>query len=83
MITTPPETGKFMNTKLVSPIFEAAHCLYAGRMDRIREGIWMGDFRKPNDPELFVVPENEALDIDNPWQFDLCENLYLNGFDNN
>ena len=76
MITNPPAKGKFMNTKLVEPTYEAAHCLYAGRIDKIKEGIWMGSFAKPNDPALFAIDEYEALDIDSPWQFSLCESLY-------
>ena len=76
MITTPPERGKFMNTKLVEPTYEAAHCLYASRVDHIKEGIWMGSFTQPNDPELFAIEEREAFDIDYPWQFSLAENLY-------
>lgn len=30
-----------MNTKFVDPVYEAAHCLYASRMDIIGEGMWM------------------------------------------
>ena len=68
-----------LNTKLVCKTYEAAHCLYAGRMDEIAKGIWMA---KPpfvkNSPELFVVPEHEAFDIDFPWQFELGEMMYKN-----
>jgi CMP-N-acetylneuraminic acid synthetase len=67
--------GDVMNTKIAEPVYEAAHCLYAGRMDLIKEGIWMGDFTE-NDPELFAIPEQEALDIDHEWQFQMCEALY-------
>ncbi len=79
-MTTPPERGKFMNTKLVAPTYEAAHCLYGGRMDRIKDGVWMGTFTEPNDPALFTIDETEALDIDYPWQFQLCESLYKANF---
>ena len=66
-----------MNTKAVETTYEAAHCLYAGRMDLIKDGIWMGDFQKPGDIELYPMEERECLDIDYPWQFELCETLYL------
>lgn len=68
-----PLTEAVMNTKTVSPIYEAAHCLYAGRMDKIGEGIWMGDFNKAGEIDLFPLKEEEVLDIDYSWQFDLYE----------
>jgi CMP-N-acetylneuraminic acid synthetase len=75
--TTPwPEGEPCMNTKVVEKTYEGAHCLYAGRLDKIGEGIWMGDFNKPGDIELFPISEKESLDIDYPWQFDLCEAYY-------
>ena len=72
-----PLTEAVMNTKTVNTTFEAAHCLYAGRMSKIGEEVWMGDFRKPGDIELFAMKEQECLDVDYEWQFDLCESLYL------
>ena len=71
-----PEDQACMNTKVVEPTYEAAHCLYAGKMESIKDGIWMGDFQKPGDIELYVMEEKECLDIDYPWQFELCESLY-------
>ena len=64
-----PLTEAVMNTKTVSPVYEAAHCLYAGRLDRIGDGIWMGDFNIPGDIELFEMEEDEVFDIDYEWQF--------------
>lgn len=64
-----------MNTKYVDAIYEAAHCLYASRMDIIGQGYWM-DIVSPPKPELFVMPELEAFDIDYQWQFDIAEKLY-------
>ena len=72
---TPFEEG-VMNTKMATPIKEAAHCLYAGSIEKIGQGIWMGDFNKKGDIELVAMPEEEALDIDYEWQFELCETLY-------
>ena len=71
-----PLTEAVMNTKTVKKTYEAAHCLYASRLDTIKDGIWMGDFNRKGDIELFPVKEEECLDIDYPWQFDLCEKLW-------
>tara|TARA_R110002096_G_scaffold150352_3_gene312246 strand:- start:365 stop:1081 length:717 start_codon:yes stop_codon:yes gene_type:complete len=64
-----------MNTKFVEPVYEAAHCLYASRMDIIKDGYWMDD-QLPPKPELFVMEELETFDIDYEWQFNLGELLY-------
>jgi CMP-N-acetylneuraminic acid synthetase len=64
-----------MNTKFVDPIYEAAHCLYASRMDIIGDGFWM-DTKSPPEPELFTMDELEAFDIDYEWQFDVAQTLY-------
>tara|TARA_R100001129_G_scaffold159129_1_gene123189 strand:+ start:615 stop:1235 length:621 start_codon:yes stop_codon:yes gene_type:complete len=66
-----------MDTKLVESVYEAAHCLYAGKMSRIGDGIYLGNFTK-NDPELFTVEEKETFDIDYEWQFRVAEVLYGN-----
>ncbi len=66
-----------MNTKFVDPIYEAAHCLYASRLDIIKDGCWM-DTSSPPRPELFTMDELEAFDIDYEWQFDLGQILYKN-----
>jgi len=70
-----------MNTKLVETINEAAHCLYASRLDIIEAGHWM-DTRSPPAPELFVMEELEAFDIDYEWQFKVGEKLYELGVTN-
>jgi hypothetical protein len=69
------EDSTIMNTKLVEPIYEAAHCLYASRLDIIGNGYWM-DTKSPAEPNLFVMRELEAFDIDYEWQFRLGEQLY-------
>ena len=66
-----------MNTKFIKPIYEAAHCLYASRLDVIKDGCWMGD-TSPPEPKLFVMDELEAFDIDYEWQFKIGEQLYGN-----
>jgi len=67
--------ASIMNTKLVEPIYEAAHCLYASQLDIIKDGFWM-DTVSPPSPELYVMKELEAFDIDYEWQFQLGEQLY-------
>lgn len=64
-----------MNTKFVEPIYEAAHCLYASRLDIIGQGHWM-DTNSPPQPKLVVMDELEAFDIDYQWQFEIAEKLY-------
>lgn len=66
-----------MNTKYVDPIYEAAHCLYASRMDIIKDGFWL-DTKSPPNPHLFIMNELEAFDIDYEWQFTVAEELYKN-----
>ena len=69
--------SRIMNTKFVEPIYEAAHCLYASRLDIIKDGFWM-DINLPPKPELFIMDELEAFDIDYEWQFKIGEQLYEN-----
>lgn len=64
-----------MNTKYVDPVYEAAHCLYASRLDIIKKNLWM-DNKVPAEPNLFPISEFEALDIDYPWQFKIYEKIY-------
>ena len=78
MITNWPSDQECMNTKFVEKTYEAAHCLYAGRLDKIGEGIWMGDFRKTGDISLFEMKEEEVLDIDYPWEFKAYEAVFEN-----
>tara|TARA_R110001592_G_scaffold161118_3_gene393615 strand:- start:1312 stop:2001 length:690 start_codon:yes stop_codon:yes gene_type:complete len=67
-----------LETKFVETCYEAAHSLYAGTMEDIGKEIYMGSFKKPKDPEFFVMDEIECFDIDWPWQFKIAEKLYLN-----
>lgn len=76
-ITNWPEGQSCLNTKFVETTYEAAHCLYAGRMDLIGKGIWMGDFQKNGDIELFPIDEEETFDIDYEWQFKMAEARFL------
>ena len=75
LITKWPEGFTIMNTKYVEKTYEAAHCLYASKLDIIKENKFMGSFQK-NDPVLFEMDEFESFDIDYPWQFKLAESYY-------
>lgn len=74
---TPFSPGEqLMNTKTVKPVYEAAHCLYASRMDLIPKGYFMGKFA-PNDPALYIIKDEiQTFDIDYEWQFKVGEILY-------
>jgi len=71
------EGCNIMNTRLVTPTYEAAHSLYASRMAAVGEGMWMGKppYSKGN-PDLFPMEEIEVFDIDHGWEFDIAEILY-------
>tara|TARA_Y100000310_G_C20531000_1_gene738434 strand:+ start:118 stop:810 length:693 start_codon:yes stop_codon:yes gene_type:complete len=75
-ITPWPEDEPCMNTKVVDKTYEAAHCLYAGKLNLIGKSMWMGDFNIAGDIELFPIEEKESLDIDHEWQFNFCEAAY-------
>ena len=75
LITKKFEKSGNMNTKVVETTYEAAHCLYGGKMELIGDGIWMGDFTK-NEIELFPIDEKECFDIDYNWQFENGQKLY-------
>lgn len=69
------KNASIMNTKVVEPVYEAAHCLYASRLDIIKDGKWL-DSNYPPQPELFVMDELEAFDIDYEWQFNVAQVLW-------
>jgi len=69
------KNGNDFQTQTLNEYYEAAHCLYAGSMNRLSsEKIHMGLF-KENDPNIFEISEEESFDIDNEWQFNLVSNL--------
>lgn len=75
MLNKWPEGFTSMNTKFVEPTKIAAHCMYGSRVDLIKKGNWVTD-KLPYEPELISMPEIEAFDIDEPWQFNVAEVLY-------
>ena len=76
LVTLWPEGQTIMNTKAVEPTYEAAHVLYASRLDLIKQDKFMGDFEAPGGIKLFQMPELEAFDIDYEWQFKVAEKLF-------
>ncbi len=75
MLNKWPEGFTSMNTKFVEPTKVAAHCMYGSRVDLIKKGNWVTN-KLPYEPELISMPEIEAFDIDEPWQFDVANVLY-------
>ena len=76
LITPWPEGLEIMNTKFVKPTYEACHSLYAGKLSKIGQGVWMGRFDVPGDIKLFTISERESLDIDTQEQFEIVESIY-------
>lgn len=75
LITSWPDDLDIMNTKFVDSTYEAAHCLYASKIDLIKDNKFMVDLPKEN-LILYTIPEVEAFDIDYEWQFKIGEKLY-------
>ena len=75
MLNKWPEGFTSMNTKFVEPTKMAAHCMYGSRVDIIGNGNWVTE-KLPYEPELITIPEIEAFDIDESWQFKIAEILY-------
>jgi len=67
-----------LETKFVETCYEAAHSLYAGSTEDVSNGIYMGTFKQPGNPDFFIMEEIECFDIDWPWQFEIAEKLYKN-----
>lgn len=65
-----------LETKFVETCYEAAHSLYAGSMEDISNGIYMGTFKEKNNPAFYVMDEMECFDIDWEWQFRVGETMY-------
>ena len=68
-----------LETKLVDPIWEAAHSLYIWR----REEVVLRNRFFPmtaGDPYLFEIPPREFYDIDNEDQFHVAELVYMDRY---
>ena len=77
MLNKWPKGFTSMNTKYVETTKVAAHCMYGSKVDIINKGYWVTQ-GLPYEPELISMPEIEAFDIDEPWQFKVAEQLYQN-----
>lgn len=75
MLNKWPDGFTSMNTKYVESTKVAAHCMYGSRVNIIGQGHWVNK-GLPYEPELITIPEIEAFDIDEPWQFTVAEKLY-------
>lgn len=71
-----PLTEDVMNTKTAPVTLEAAHVLYAGLLEDIGRGVWMGNLGTGEGITFVSIPEEECLDIDYPWQFEAWEQVY-------
>lgn len=82
------ETGRMLNgfrgteanratleTKLVDPVWEAAHSLYIWRREEVVQHNRFSPMTA-DDPYLFEIPPEQFVDIDLPWQFQRAEALY-------
>tara|TARA_Y100001970_G_scaffold261012_1_gene343671 strand:- start:107 stop:793 length:687 start_codon:yes stop_codon:yes gene_type:complete len=76
MVTPWPKDQTILNTKAVEVTYEAAHSLYASRIDLIKNDIFMGTFQNKDDPVLFEMKEFECFDIDYEWEFKFAESYY-------
>ena len=68
-----------LETKLVDPIWEAAHSLYIWRREEV---VKYNRFfsMAPGDPYLFEIPPREFYDIDNEDQFHVAELVYMDRY---
>lgn len=64
-----------MNSKTLPPVYRAAHAFTLFWKDRflVDYKVWS---LEPGDPKLFVIAEDESLDIDTEHQFEMAEALY-------
>lgn len=65
-----------LNTKMVDHCFKAGHCLYASKMEGIKMNNYMGDYTK-NNPVLHSLKEEECIDIDYEWEFEMANAYYI------
>lgn len=77
LITSLDPELKIMNTKFVDKTYEAAHCLYASRLDIIKDGYFMSNKDDMKGLLLYeIYNELETFDIDHDWQFKLAKSYY-------
>jgi len=64
-----------LESKMLEPVYEAGNSLYVYRASFLRERKLLWTMTR-DDPHFFPIPEDEFIDIDHPWQFQLAERLY-------
>ena len=69
------ENRATLETKLVDPVWEAAHSLYIWRRQEVLRHNRFYPMA-PGDPFLYEISPDEFFDIDLPWQFERAEALY-------
>ena len=72
----PEQYRTSLESKFLEKHFQLANTLYAGRIEDIDKGIYLGTFQELNNPQFWEMPANEFYDIDEKFQFDLAEQVY-------
>ena len=68
-----------LETKMVEPLLEAGNSIFIWNAEYLRTHTAFWTLTK-DDPYLFAIPEEEFIDVDYPWQFQMAERLYLERF---
>lgn len=63
------------NTKLMHPVWKSANALYGYEM-KYYMSTWQYWTFEPGHPQMFEIPEVEAIDIDTPEDFEEAERRY-------
>jgi CMP-N-acetylneuraminic acid synthetase len=64
------------NSKMLKPVYRSCSAFIIAKKQRIlREHTYWSLVK--DDPHIFEIPENQALDIDTEWDFQVAETLYL------
>lgn len=71
-----PLTEDVMNTKTAPVTLVAAHVLYAGLLEDIGRGVWMGNLGTGEGMTFIEVPAEECLDVDYNWEFEAWQSVY-------
>src|SRR3990167_9063908 len=72
----PEEYKTSLESKFLEKHYQLANTLYAGTIEDLDNGIYMGDFKTPDFPKLFEKSQKKFFDIDEKFQFDLAEYVY-------
>lgn len=68
-------TGNMVSTQKQKPIYEMAHAFHMFDKEFFMTTGTFWDY-SPGHPELYIVEASESLDVDEPWEFKVCEALY-------